>query len=145
MGEARHNRQWGDCVPTKKANVVTTFIYLICIALSGNPCLSTWREFRIQEWISLDGCQYQAFPLYSSLLPGISEEFIYSQSKEAYAQSWFGFLFPPNTIWIPKATTERKNALHIHVALSFTTVNGLFFLCQSIKDNRGCLFITAPE
>lgn len=33
----------------KKANVVTTFIYLISIALSGNPCLSTWREFRIQE------------------------------------------------------------------------------------------------
>lgn len=127
----------------KKANVVMTFIYLISTALSGNPCSSTEREFRIQEWVLLDSCQYQTFPLYRSLPPEICEEFINSQSKEAYAQCWFGFLFPANIIWIPKATTEWKNALHIHVALTFATVNGLFFLCQSIRDNRGRSYITA--
>lgn len=70
----------------KKAYVVVAFIYVISADLSGNPCLYTWREFRIQEYIFLDSCQYQTFPLYSSLPPVISEEFINSQSKEAYAQ-----------------------------------------------------------
>lgn len=72
--------------PQKEANIVGTFIYLISTALSGNPCLSTWREFRIQEWILLDSCQYQTFPLYRNVPPVISEEFISSQSKGVYAQ-----------------------------------------------------------
>lgn len=96
----------------KKANVVKPFIYLISTSLSGNPCIATWREFRIQEWISLHSCQYQTFPLYSSLPLVISEEFINSQSKGVYAQPWFGFLFPANTIWIPKATTQWKCIIH---------------------------------
>lgn len=96
----------------KKANIVKVFIYLISTALCGNPCLSTWREFRTQEWILLDSCQYQTFPLYNSLPPVISEVFINSQSKGVYAQPWFGFLFPANTIWIPKATTQWKHIIH---------------------------------
>lgn len=131
--------------PCQESQCCYDFYYLISTALSGNPCLSTWREFRIQEWILLDSCQYQTFPLYTSLPPVISEEFINSQSKGVYAQPWFGFLFPANTIWIPRATTQWKNALYIDVALTFTAMKGLFFLCQSIKDNLGCLYITAPE
>lgn len=113
MGERNLNRQsMASVFLQKKANVVKTSIYLISTAPSGNPCLSTWREFRIQEWILLDSCQYQTFPLYSSLPPVISEEFINSQSKGVYAQPWFGFLFPANTIWIPKATTQWKCIIH---------------------------------
>lgn len=37
------------------------------------------------------------------------------------------------------------NALYIHVALTLATMKGLFFLCQSIRDNQGCLYITATE
>lgn len=48
-GEAQQTGGGATVRLQKKANVVTTFIYLISIALSGNPCLSTWREFRIQE------------------------------------------------------------------------------------------------
>lgn len=38
---------------------------------------------------------------------------------------------------------HSENALYIHVALTFAIMKGMFFLCQSIKDNQGRLYLTA--
>lgn len=125
--------------PQKKVNVVKTFIYLISTAPSGNPCLSTWREFRIQEWILLDSCQFETFPLYSTLPPVISEEFINSQSKGVYAQLWFGFLFPANTISIPTATTQSKCI--IHSCCPYFHYHGEVVLPLSVNQEQSGRFI----
>lgn len=62
----------------------------------------------MQEWILSDSCQYQTLSLYSSLPPVISEGFINSQSKGVYAEPWFRFLLPANTLEYPRHQhTER--------------------------------------
>ena len=93
-------------------------------------------------WIAVN---IKPFPLYSSLPPVISEEFINSQSKGVYAQPWFGFLFPCKHNLNTQGNNRVKKCIIHSCCPYFHTMKGLFFLCQSIKDNWGCSYITALE
>lgn len=123
----------------KDANIVRPFIYFISTALSGNPCLSTWREFRIQECILLDSCQYQNL--------SIIQKFTSSDLWRIHQQSIKGSLCTA-LIWFPLASkhnlnTQGNNRVKMHytfVSLSFTTTKRLLLLCH-VNQGQSEMFV----